>query len=124
MCHNGFRRFVQTQQLPAYRFIAHATTAHLPYSHDGVVFFGEAHGMNLDGSGIAVIPEFKNAARTKGFTSDLYPHFRTPGLRLNERYSLASDHRPEDVYLRRCSAIKALISFTSSGLRAMLGILG
>jgi hypothetical protein len=34
----------QAQQLPADRFIAHATTADLPNSHDGVVFFGEANG--------------------------------------------------------------------------------
>jgi hypothetical protein len=34
----------------------------LPNSHDGVVFFGEANGVNLNRSGIAVIPEFKNMA--------------------------------------------------------------
>jgi hypothetical protein len=62
MCHDGTRSFVQAQQLPADRFIAHATAANLPNSHDGVVFFGEANGVNLDRSGITVIPKFKNVA--------------------------------------------------------------
>lgn len=52
MRHNGFRRFIQAQQLPANWLIAHATTADLPDPHDRVVFFGEAHGVNLDQSSI------------------------------------------------------------------------
>jgi hypothetical protein len=47
---------------PADGFVADATAADLPDSHDGVVFFGEANGVNLDRSGIAVIPKFKNVA--------------------------------------------------------------
>lgn len=62
MRHNGFRRFVQAQQLPADRLIAYAAAVDLPDSHDGVVFFGEANSMDLYRSGIAIIPKFKDVA--------------------------------------------------------------
>jgi hypothetical protein len=60
--YNGIRRFIQAQQLPADRFIAHATAADLPDPHDRVVFLGEPNGVNLDRSRVAVVAEFKNVA--------------------------------------------------------------
>jgi hypothetical protein len=60
MCHDGTRSFVQGQQLPADRFIAYATTADLPDPHDGIVFFGEADSVNLDGPDITVVLKLKN----------------------------------------------------------------
>jgi hypothetical protein len=62
MCHDGTRGFVQAQQLPANRFVARATAADLPNSHNGVVFLGEANSVDLDRSGVAVIAKFKNMA--------------------------------------------------------------
>jgi hypothetical protein len=50
MCHDGPCSYVQAQQLPADRFVARATAADLPNSHDGVVFLGEANSVNLDRS--------------------------------------------------------------------------
>ena len=62
MRHDGPRSFVQAQQLPADRFVARATAADLPNSHDGVVFLGEANSVDFDKSGVAVIAKFKNMA--------------------------------------------------------------
>jgi hypothetical protein len=62
MCHDGTRSFIQTQQLPANRFVARATAADLPNSHYSVVFLGEANCVDLDRSGVAVIAKFKNMA--------------------------------------------------------------
>ena len=74
------------------------------------------------------VPDSLTAFRVRALSiSDtrfvVWPTFQTPGLRLNERYSLATTCQ-KTAYLRRCSAIKAAISFASSGLSAMLGILG
>jgi hypothetical protein len=62
VCHNRPRGFVQAQELPADGLVADASTANLPDPHDGVVFFGEANSMDLDGPDITIILKLQNVA--------------------------------------------------------------
>ena len=62
MRYNGSCGFIQSQQLPADRFVADASSANLPNSRDGVVIFGEADCMNLDEPNITIILKLKDVA--------------------------------------------------------------
>ena len=59
-CHESPSSFIQPQQFPAEWLVADAATGNLPDAHHGVVFVGDAHGVNLNVAGIPVIPKMKN----------------------------------------------------------------
>lgn len=60
VCNESSGRFVQSQQLPADRLMAHAAASHLPNTHDGMVLLGDANGVDLDVAGITIISKLKN----------------------------------------------------------------
>lgn len=60
ICDDGIIGFVNPQKLPSDWFFVVGAASNLPGTHDGVVFFGETHGMNFDQSRITIVLEFKN----------------------------------------------------------------
>lgn len=54
------RGFIQPQQLPADRLMADAAPGNLPDAHDLAVLFGDAYGVDLNVSRIAVISKLKD----------------------------------------------------------------
>jgi hypothetical protein len=59
-CDDGFGSFIQAQQLPSDGLIAAAAACDLPDTHYGVVVLREADSVNLDISGVTVIPKLEN----------------------------------------------------------------
>jgi hypothetical protein len=59
-CDNGFGSFIQAQQLPSDGLIADAPACDLPDTHYGVVVLREADSVNLDISGVTLIPKLEN----------------------------------------------------------------
>lgn len=59
-CDEGAGGLVQTQELPADRFVADATASNLPNSHDLMALFGGPDGVDLDVAGVAIISKLKN----------------------------------------------------------------
>lgn len=61
LCNESPGRFVQPQQLPSDGFVADAAAGNLPNPHNLMPLFGDANGMDLNITGIAVVLKMKNA---------------------------------------------------------------
>src|ERR1700675_4454487 len=62
MRNDGLGCCVETQDLPAARFVVANSAANLPGSHDGIVVYGKTDIVNLYETGISVIAKLEDMA--------------------------------------------------------------
>lgn len=59
-CNESPSSLVQAQQLPADRLMTDAAASNLPHAHDGMVFFGDSDGVNLNVAGVSIVSKLED----------------------------------------------------------------